>query len=94
MPACLFDSAPPRASELPAAPSAAPPRPASEQRSMFACDHSRRRSGRPAAAQVDGFISRQFAWLTRGAGPERAMFPVIQILRFGKPLDRQNAAAL
>jgi hypothetical protein len=30
MPAHLFDSAPPRASELPAAPSAAPARPASE----------------------------------------------------------------
>jgi len=30
MPACLFDSASPRASELPAAPSAAPARPASE----------------------------------------------------------------
>jgi hypothetical protein len=30
MPARLFDSAPPRASELPAAPSAAPARPASE----------------------------------------------------------------
>ena len=30
MPACLFDSAPPRASEMPAAPSAAPARPTSE----------------------------------------------------------------
>jgi len=30
MPVRLFDSAPPRASELPAAPSAAPARPASE----------------------------------------------------------------
>jgi len=56
MPARLIDPTPPRASELPAASSAAPARPASEDAGQ--CSRAiipGRRSRRPAAAQIDTF---------------------------------------